>query len=190
MPPATFGLFLTWTTYGTWLPGDKRGYVSNTRLPDSRYREKNNVPGVPYDGDDAATRLAAEQAQKFDTVWLDAGQAQMAGAALCDAAQARGWHIVRAAIMANHVHVLTVGCPNDGSAVLRIYKGVSSARLSKAHGSALRWWTDGGSKRYLNDAAGIAGVERYIRDQDRILCEVVNNQVVAGGPSGINPMAR
>ncbi|MGC8542077.1 MAG: transposase [Phycisphaerae bacterium] len=181
MPTAPFALFLTWTTYGTWLPGDKRGYVSNTLKPDGRYETKNNRVSTPYDAESVATYAAAQAAQKYDAVWLTAAQAQVAAQALCAAAQDRDWQIVRAAIMSNHVHVLTTGCPNDAAMVLRIYKGVSSAKISAAHGKAVRWWTHGGSQRYLNDAAGIAAVERYIRDQNRILCEVVDNQVIYRG---------
>jgi hypothetical protein len=28
-----FALHITWTCYGTWLPGDQRGHVSNVLLP-------------------------------------------------------------------------------------------------------------------------------------------------------------
>ena len=42
---------LTWTTYGSWLPGDERGFVSNVRVgpgPEIRH----NIPGTPYDEDE------------------------------------------------------------------------------------------------------------------------------------------
>jgi len=26
------GYMVTWTTYGSWLPGDKRGYVDNSKI--------------------------------------------------------------------------------------------------------------------------------------------------------------
>ncbi len=35
--PRTVGYMLTWTTYGSWLQGDVRGYVKNSRiLPDDK----------------------------------------------------------------------------------------------------------------------------------------------------------
>ena len=41
---------LTWTTYGTWLPGDRRGFVGLQRdlqgVPSIH-----NSPGTPYDAD-------------------------------------------------------------------------------------------------------------------------------------------
>jgi hypothetical protein len=41
---------LTWTTYGTWLPGDKRGFVSPVRTGAGSER-RHNQPGTPYDAD-------------------------------------------------------------------------------------------------------------------------------------------
>jgi hypothetical protein len=42
--------FLTWSTYGTWLPGDPRGNVTSVKDgPGPRHR--NNGPGTPNDHD-------------------------------------------------------------------------------------------------------------------------------------------
>jgi len=30
--PRTVGYMITWTTYGTWLQGDERGYVKNGKV--------------------------------------------------------------------------------------------------------------------------------------------------------------
>jgi hypothetical protein len=40
-----FALLLTWTCYGTWLPGDARGYVSNTRSNHGGFEPLQNAPG-------------------------------------------------------------------------------------------------------------------------------------------------
>ena len=55
---------LTWTTYGTWLPGDERGFVGNVveeatndtvqtailvRAADASRRVTHNIPDTPYD---------------------------------------------------------------------------------------------------------------------------------------------
>ena len=39
--------FLTWTTYGTWLPGDDRGFVSNVSSPDGIGQRLNEVGSEP-----------------------------------------------------------------------------------------------------------------------------------------------
>jgi hypothetical protein len=43
-----FALHITWTTYGTWLPGDERGYVANTLQDNELYLPRENVVGTPY----------------------------------------------------------------------------------------------------------------------------------------------
>jgi hypothetical protein len=53
--PITFALLDTWTCHGQWLPGDPRGYVSNTLTEHEDYRPKHNKPGTPYDRGDART---------------------------------------------------------------------------------------------------------------------------------------
>ena len=39
-----FVLHITWTCYGNWLPGDRRGYVSNTLRPEGGFRPKEKHP--------------------------------------------------------------------------------------------------------------------------------------------------
>ena len=39
---------MTWTTYGTWLPGSKRGFVGNVRVAGGR-QETHNAYATPYD---------------------------------------------------------------------------------------------------------------------------------------------
>ena len=110
--------------------------------------------------------------QSFPTVLLNEDQATCVVNALIDAARKRDWFIVRTAIMANHVHVLTVQCPNDGSAVRRVYKGVTQAALSRQHGSPKQWWTEGGSDRYKNDDNAIQTGIHYVENQERILAGI------------------
>ncbi|MBV9125731.1 MAG: hypothetical protein JO112_20470, partial [Planctomycetes bacterium] len=90
-----FALHITWTCYGTWLPGDGRGHVSNVLLPAGGFLPKENVPGTPYHPGDDFTRRRARELQKGETVHLTAEQALAAAESLCRAAQSRGWRIVR-----------------------------------------------------------------------------------------------
>jgi REP element-mobilizing transposase RayT len=143
-----FALHITWTCYGTWLPGDPRGHVSNLQLPKGGFLPKQNVAGTPYNAGDVFTQSRARALQKQETVYLTLKQADAVAASLCRAAQSRAWRILRGAIMANHVHVVLMDCPNDGPAVRRILKGTSQADLTDHVGHTKRWWTAGGSDRY------------------------------------------
>ena len=55
--------FLTWTTYGTWLPGDERGSVTSVRGGPCP-RNEHDQYGTPYEPPMPALREAAEEALK------------------------------------------------------------------------------------------------------------------------------
>ncbi len=173
-----FALHITWTCYGTWLPGDRRGYVSNTLLPDGSNLPKQNTPGTPYTADDARTRRRAQALQKHPTVRLNLSQAGCVAEALLEAANTRDWHILRAAVMSNHVHVVIADCPEDGSAVRRMLKGVTQAALSRANGGPTKWWTKGGSDRYKHDDLAIDATVRYVARHTAALAVIDNMQIV------------
>jgi hypothetical protein len=63
-----FALLITWTCYGTWLPGDERGHVSNILHPEGGFDPKENVPGAPIAPGNAFTRERARALQKGETV--------------------------------------------------------------------------------------------------------------------------
>jgi REP element-mobilizing transposase RayT len=172
-------LFLTWTTYGTWLPGDERGHVSNTLHRDGGFDPKQNRPGTPYAADDAYTRERAKQLQKWESVWLSASQALVVAQSLAGVSVQRGWMMLRASVMSNHVHALVIRCPLEGAAVRRVLKGNCQAALSEAAGQSHRWWTAGGSDRKRSGDESIAATTRYIADQPGKLAEVIENVALA-----------
>src|SRR5262245_30707795 len=96
---------LTWTTYGTWLPGDARGFVSDVRDgpgPEVRH----NTPGTPYDADDDRVRQRALGLLVGRPVWLTAEQARVVAEQFRATARFRGWQLLACAVMANHVHLV------------------------------------------------------------------------------------
>jgi len=172
-----FALLETWTCYGQWLPGDQRGFVSNT-LTEEGYRAKRNVPRTSYDRDERATYQLAKALQKHPTTWLTAKLAIVAAEGMISAAIDREWMISRAAVMSNHVHTVVSECPDSGSAVRRVLKGVSQAKLNEHVGKPCSWWTRGGSDRYLHGERAILAAINYVALQERMLVGVENNVVV------------
>jgi len=172
-----FALLITWTCYGTWLPGDERGYVSNTVMPTRGFLPKENTPGTPYTRDDAYARQRARALQKQPTVLLSPSEALWVAEALVQAAHSRQWRILRGAIMANHLHVVITDCPDNGPAVRRILKGNSQAALSAATGRQQRWWTAGGSDRYKHGNAAIGAAVQYVAEQPDMLAQIIDMQV-------------
>jgi REP element-mobilizing transposase RayT len=172
-----FALLITWTCYGTWLPGDPRGHVSNVLLSEGGFQPKRNVPDTPVAAGHDHTRRRARALQRGETVRLTVDQAVVAASALVTAARERTWRIVRGAVMANHIHVVVMNCPDDGPAVRRVLKGVSQAALSRADGAARRWSTQGGSDRYKHGAAAVEAAVAYVASQKYILVEIVDMEL-------------
>ena len=97
-----FALLITWTCYGTWLPGDKRGYVSNTKKQNGEFELKHNAYATPYTRDHTATFQQAQLLQRQATVLLSVNQALCAAKGIAKAASDRNWNVLRCAVMANN----------------------------------------------------------------------------------------
>jgi len=173
-----FALLLTWTCYGNWLPGDERGYVSNTRQTRGGFRPKHNIPQTRFDADDEESRALANDLQKFESARLRPNDAKCAADALVATAIGRSWIILRGAVMANHVHLVVRNCPDDGPAVRRVFKGVSQAKLNETLNIKQRWWTHGGSNRYLHGNDSILAAMRYVEEQEYCLIAIRENCLV------------
>ncbi len=149
--------FFTWTTYGTWLPGDERGWVEyqkGFRLPD------------PARELEAAARLSA------DACWLDPEQREQVNSQVAETCGHKRWLLQAVNCRSNHVHVVT-----SASAAPKTMRGQlkawSSRRLNdhqrkkSVDMEALReiWWADRGSIRWIFDTASLEAATLYVRDE-------------------------
>jgi REP element-mobilizing transposase RayT len=167
-------LLITWTCYGTWLPGDDRGSVSNKVNEYSAYERKQNQVGeLPLAGDER-TRGFARSHQKWDTEELTVDDAACVAQSLCTLADERNWTIHRAAIMRHHVHAVVANCPDDGPMVRRVLKGVTQADVCRERGQSQKLWTQRGSDRYLNGAEAIEAAIQYVAEQAYKFAEVID----------------
>src|SRR5262249_54974564 len=110
---------LTTTFYGTWLPGDPRGFVSQVRdrrddQPETLVRQEHNDPGTAYDRGLPGLHRAAQEQMKGPPIYITAHQATVLGAQFHETASHRGWQLRAVAIMANHLHIV-VGVKGDPS---------------------------------------------------------------------------
>jgi REP element-mobilizing transposase RayT len=169
---------LTWTTYGTWLPGDERGFVSNVRASGGA-GERHNLPGAPYDANIPALRQHMEARLKCPPIYLNANQATALLAQFQETARYRCWFLAAAAIMANHVH-LVVGAPGDPdpSDMLGDFKSYGGRAMNRQWGKPASgtWWTESGSKRKLPNEAAVLGAIQYVREQPGPLVVWVREQ--------------
>jgi REP element-mobilizing transposase RayT len=171
---------LTSTTYGTWLPGDSRGFVSRVREGEGP-RIEHDVPGTPCDVDIPALRESARANMTGPPIYLTSEQAPALLAQFQETAAHRGWQLLAVAIMANHVH-LVVGVLGDPEPerLLKDFKSYGSRALTRGWGRPVSetWWTQSGSKRKLRDADAVRRAIIYVRDQERPLLIWLSEEAV------------
>src|SRR5580704_14675510 len=159
---------LTWTTYGTWLPGDERGFVSAVRHP-SGTQATHNEPGTEYDRERPHLQGFSRATQKLPARRLTRDQAIAVCRQIQATADLRGWKVFAVAVMANHAHVV-VGVAGDPepNTLLRDFKSYCARELNKGSESDTprRWWTKSGSTRKLPDETAVLAAIRYVENQE------------------------
>jgi REP element-mobilizing transposase RayT len=157
LPAEVLGYLLTWTTYGTWLPGDARGWVN---------RHRNH--GEVVDGPNPALEAHARSLMKRPCTILDKVQRECVEQAIRAACLQEGWHVHALAVRSNHVHVVVSAPDARPGKVMGIFKRQASKGLASAgmqpmgHG----FWTRYGSHRVLNSEQSLQGAVRYVLQQD------------------------
>ncbi len=160
--------FLTWTTYGTWLPGDDRGFVSNIDRGDGK-GHRLNIPGTEPASKIRGLEIMAREKMAGPPVYLNLEQATALLDQFRETANYRGWELIAIAIMRNHVHIV-VGVPGDPEpeTILGNLKSYGSRRLNREFGKreSDTWWTEGGSRRRLKTESNVLAAIAYVRDQE------------------------
>lgn len=122
------GYMVTWTTYGTWLQGDKRGYVKK---------------GVTLKGNDRL-ELANEDLQKHDAIILTFAERDIVSKAIIAEAKKIGQTIEAIAVRSNHVHIAARPCKESIEQIVSRYKNISRMALNRKE----RIWTHGFDKQF------------------------------------------
>jgi len=152
--PEPLAYFLTWPTYGTWLPGDERGWV------DRGHGFQAPNPGRKWE---AAARLTDDDCQ------LDVQQRHLVEETIAGHCLFRGWTLHAVNCRTNHVHVVVTASAHP-DAVRTQFKAWCTRRLKEldvargVHISREQWWAERGNKRYINDMASLEAAIQYVRD--------------------------
>ena len=140
------GYMVTWTTYGTWLPGDKRGYVRQGKI----------MPGDPK------ILKASQSLQKAATVTLDSEQKAIIRRAILQEAQKIGHTIEALAVCTNHIHLVARPCEESIESIVSRYKNVAMFAL-RIDGSVRRIWTRGFDKRFCFNEKSLNQRIEYVK---------------------------
>ena len=182
--PEPLAYFLTWCTYGTWLPGDERGWI--------QYGRGLQPP-------DAVRKLEAQTRMTEDACRLDGEQRDVVNRQIAETCNVRGWELHAVNCRSNHVHVVVTSdrAPKNVRNQLKAWctlrlKELEAKRrpaddaprsrfglVSEGHAStptrsvsevAIRenWWAERGSQRFINDSESLEAAILYVRDcQDK-----------------------
>jgi REP element-mobilizing transposase RayT len=147
---------LVWTTYGTWLSGDDRGWIKKSRVgvqpPNGWLEERHRL------------RMAA------DAIYLSQAQRELVEQTIREHCRIRGWDSHAINIRSNHAHVV-VTAKDDSDKILSQFKAWCSRRLSDDAGfedivarkaGRCRWFTEGGDRQLIECEEYLENAIRYV----------------------------
>ena len=146
--------FITWTCYGTWIPGDGRGWT--------KWQKGDHVP-QPLLADWCRERMT-------DTpVLLNEQQRWIINGVVEEHCQIRTWHLHAVNCRSNHCHVVASAFDYDGEQVRDQFKSWGKRRL-KEHQHRIAsveperelWWTRKGSVRYIFEDESLEAAIKYV----------------------------
>ena len=141
--PKTIGYMLTWTTYGTWLPGDYRGYVVNGKT----------LPG--------SDKILERNRQKSPAVKLTKQERKTVEQTILAEAKEIDQQVESLTVCSNHVHLLVRRHTQSIEEVVSRYKSMTTRALWQK-GRKGRVWTKGYDKRFCFTKQDIATRTTYI----------------------------
>jgi hypothetical protein len=145
--------FLTWTTYGSWLPGDARGWTDHR--------------GTIRDPNPRLRRIATGSLKR-ESVVLGPTDRDQVEQAIREHCRFRGWHLLAASCRSTHVHVVVAAENRRPEEVLRSLKAWCSRQLAARAMCSTSRWSRGGSVRRLYESRGVEAVVVYVAElQDR-----------------------
>ena len=149
--PPPLAYHLTWHPYGTWLPGDDRGWH---RRPGGR-----RLAPAP-----ALARYWRERLP-YPPLFFTRAQRSVVRETIVEKCERRGWRLYAVRVLHDHVHVV-VSANTSPEGVLNDFKRETTRRLRRM-GAELQVrsiWARHGSTRYLFDEVGLRAVIAYVLD--------------------------
>ena len=147
-------VFSTWTTYGTWLPGDERGWCER---------------GHGFRDPDALLKFEATLLMTEGAMILDLEQRQLVETTIVDHCAIRSWSLHAVSCRSNHVHVVVTASGCNIEEPREQFKAWCTRRLKERERSLLRdrvvrlnWWSDRGWDEFIDTEDSLESVMCYV----------------------------
>ncbi len=140
------GYMLTWTTYGTWLQGDERGWVKDgERL-----------------GGNAGLKRSNEEGMSQSAVRLNSEQKAIVRRSLFEQAERLGQEVFALAVWSTHLHVVLEANEESIEKAAGYYKNATRKAL---HDQGLKGkvWTKGYDKKFCYDEGVLEQKIAYVQ---------------------------
>jgi REP element-mobilizing transposase RayT len=141
------GYMATWNTYGSWLPGDERGYVNNQ--------------GQTVNGNEGILQISTER-QKYPTVKLNKQERKTAEQIILAEAEKIGHEIIALAVCTNHVHLLAKPHQQPIDKIIGRYKSITT-RAFWGYGRKGEIWARGFDKQYCYTVNELTAKINYVQ---------------------------
>jgi len=140
------GFMATWTTYGTWLQGHKKGYVKNGTILDANPK----------------LELSNKESLKHEKVKIPKYLRETVKNTILKEAQQIGQKVYAITVCSNHVHIVvdSIGA-RCGYSVGR-FKKAATKELRK-YGFDNKVWTKGFDKRYCYNEQELDNKIKYVQ---------------------------
>jgi REP element-mobilizing transposase RayT len=145
-------IFSTWTTYGTWLPGDERGWYQ---------------PGRGLQEPDTLRQLEAALHMTEAAVTLAQDQRRLVEQTIADHCAIRKWTLHAVNCRTNHVHAVVTAPGRRAEVPREQFKAWCTCRLKEreaVRSAAMRehWWTERGWDVYIDDEDALFATCGYV----------------------------
>jgi REP element-mobilizing transposase RayT len=137
---------VTWTTYGSWLQGDKRRYVKD---------------GKVLDVDEHIYSLC-KKLQKSPAVKLRSKEKKVVHQVIMTEAERTGHQVEALIVCSNHVHLVARWSYHPIGKIVSGYKNAAMFALHNL-GRSGRIWTRGYDKRYCFDEESLRARVDYVK---------------------------
>jgi uncharacterized protein YlzI (FlbEa/FlbD family) len=145
----TVGYMITWTTYGTWLQGEGKGFVKKGEVRGENIAlKKSNIENMP------GTAVKLGQKEKI-----------IVREAIKEAAKRFKQKILAIAVYSNHVHIVCEYVDVPIGIIVGYYKNAARAALQN-NGFKGRVWTSGYDKRFRFDEEALRARIEYVNKHE------------------------
>ena len=152
--PDPTAYFITWPTYGTWLPGSQKGWVE--------YRDGWKLP---------QPRLELECSSRMteDACRLNKIERKVVETQIQETCHHRRWKLHAVSCRSNHAHIVVSAYETNPKKIRADIKAWCTRRLKeKSDPNRQNWWAERGSIRWVWNQQSLCTVVQYATEsQDR-----------------------